>query len=295
VLAVAFSRDIQNLRHIFIKVIHKIHMLIRENLRNVANDATKIKRVREAFREIMERFDNQGYTYVANHHGWLENLCSHGPQIDDKGNIVHTFLPWHRAYLLKLEKLLQQREPDIALPWWDWRSKQSKKEGIPKALADARVGRELNPLNKFHIDIRGKDRDGNDIKVDRDTVRNPGRPEEIKSRQEILKLNQQDIPQLYDLSDFRQFSERLRIGWHNFIHVWIGGDMGVVETAAYDPIFYIHHCNVDRIWAIWQTRNGVDSIPSHMRDVVLQPFKMTVREVLDINSLNYEYASSSTF
>jgi Common central domain of tyrosinase. len=267
---------------------------IRENIRNIESDVNKITKLRRAFSKIMDRLDNQGYAYIANHHGWLDGLCPHGPETDAQGNIIHNFLPWHRAYILKLEKLLQQVESDVSLPWWDWRSKRSRVEGIPKALSDTKTDNKLNPLNKFHMNIRGNDKEGNRVNINRDTFRSTGDVLDLGNRQGMLKFNQQDVPELYRLSDFRQFSERLRIGWHNFIHVWVGGDMSAVQTAAYDPIFYFHHCNVDRIWAIWQTIHGIDSVPPNMRDVILQPFKMTVMEVLDINSLGYEYASSTT-
>jgi tyrosinase len=267
---------------------------IRENIRNIAIDRNRIRKLRKAFQEIMDRIDNQGYAHVASHHGWMDGLCEHQPETDQQGNVYHNFLPWHRAYLLKLEKLLQQRDPDVSLPWWNWRSEQSKRGGIPKVYAVTMADKKPNPLYKFSMKIKGRDNAGFDVNVSRDTFRTPGNPEEIRVRQEGFNKNELDIPQLYSLSDFRQFSERLRIGWHNYIHMWVGGDMGVVSTAAYDPIFYAHHCNIDRIWAIWQTIHGVDSVPSHMLDVVLQPFKVTVKDVLDINSLNYDYASSTT-
>ncbi|MCJ1266573.1 hypothetical protein MMC22_006458, partial [Lobaria immixta] len=50
-------------------------------------------------------------------------------------------------------------------------------------------------------------------------------------------------------------------GIHNNIHDWIGGfgcfggHMSFPPVAAFDPIFWIHHCNVDRQFAIWQTLN----------------------------------------
>ena len=60
---------------------------------------------------------------------------------------------------------------------------------------------------------------------------------------------------------------------HNEIHLSVGGfdvpgqgdlsvidgangDMGENETAGLDPIFFFHHCNVDRVFWIWQVRNG---------------------------------------
>jgi tyrosinase len=41
---------------------------------------------------------------------------------------------------------------------------------------------------------------------------------------------------------------------HNLIHSQINGYMGDFNTAALDPIFWLHHCNIDRMWAIWRKR-----------------------------------------
>ncbi|KAF8316752.1 Di-copper centre-containing protein [Clavulina sp. PMI_390] len=47
---------------------------------------------------------------------------------------------------------------------------------------------------------------------------------------------------------------------HNNIHDWTGGKtdghMAHVPVAAFDPIFWLHHCNVDRLLAIWQELNS---------------------------------------
>lgn len=69
---------------------------------------------------------------------------------------------------------------------------------------------------------------------------------------------------------------------HNDIHLAVGGfdvpgqadfsaisgangDMGENDTAGLDPIFYFHHCNVDRVFWLWQKQNGhtdeLDIIP----------------------------------
>ena len=52
-------------------------------------------------------------------------------------------------------------------------------------------------------------------------------------------------------------------GIHNTIHTTAGGPSGTysgghmtfLSTAAFDPIFWLHHCNVDRFFALWQTIN----------------------------------------
>ncbi|GLA51827.1 hypothetical protein CBS63078_9911 [Aspergillus niger] len=40
------------------------------------------------------------------------------------------------------------------------------------------------------------------------------------------------------------------------IHLWGAGHMSSVAVAAFDPIFWLHHCNIDRLTAIWQALNG---------------------------------------
>lgn len=44
---------------------------------------------------------------------------------------------------------------------------------------------------------------------------------------------------------------------HNEIHdkTGGGGHMSALEVSAFDPVFWLHHCNVDRLWAIWQALN----------------------------------------
>jgi len=105
-----------------------------------------------------------------------------------------------------------------------------------------------------------------------------------------------DIAALYNITQFQQFSNQLE-SIHDRIHGWtggisggVGGDMGTVATAAYDPIFWSHHCMIDRVWYIWQLRNGVNNIPAEYMDVILAPFRYRVRDVLNINALGYEYA-----
>ena len=54
---------------------------------------------------------------------------------------------------------------------------------------------------------------------------------------------------------FRNDLESRHDGMHNRVHGWVGGHMGRGHSSN-DPIFFLHHCNVDRIWAFWQSREG---------------------------------------
>ena len=38
---------------------------------------------------------------------------------------------------------------------------------------------------------------------------------------------------------------------HNAAHLWVGGSMATA-TSPNDPVFFLHHANVDRLWARWQ-------------------------------------------
>ena len=53
-------------------------------------------------------------------------------------------------------------------------------------------------------------------------------------------------------NSFRNHLEGFRgPGMHNQVHRWVGGSMGP-ETSPNDPVFFLHHCNVDRIWEVWR-------------------------------------------
>src|SRR5262249_55065661 len=46
---------------------------------------------------------------------------------------------------------------------------------------------------------------------------------------------------------------RLESQPHDVIHVAVGGSgwMSDPDMAARDPIFWLHHCNIDRLWTHW--------------------------------------------
>ncbi len=43
---------------------------------------------------------------------------------------------------------------------------------------------------------------------------------------------------------------------HGTAHTRWGGSISSIRTAAKDPLFFLLHCNVDRLWAKWQRQNG---------------------------------------
>jgi len=105
---------------------------------------------------------------------------------------------------------------------------------------------------------------------------------------------------------------RLDARMHNAIHPWVGGvivhsDRSVtigtmmLPTSPNDPLFFLHHANVDRLWAIWQARHGVDTyrplvqLPFNNANDRMRPFGRiglphTPRRVEDVRRLGYSYS-----
>jgi tyrosinase len=263
---------------------------------------TELHNLREAHKLIMARIDNRSFARIASIHGWLEEWCEHGPKPvpGSPGRQFHLFLPWHRAYCYTLEKNLQtvSRDSTIALPFWNYGSPRPELDQIPTAYSEQTVEGQPNPLHHFRKVIHGRDRrTGQVINLEQDTKRNPGTLASARSLSVIrqrLRRQGMDIPSLLSENSFLEFSEKLRFGWHNNIHLYVGGmggDFSDQNVAAYDPIFWPHHVQIDRIWRMWQKDHGAENMPEYMKDVPLTPFgRLRVRDVLNASTLEYDYA-----
>src|SRR5262249_33461289 len=156
-----------------------------------------------------------------------------GPLVEihgDPAHLPHTtqrFLPWHRIYLLKLEQALRAIHPDVSLPYWDWT--QAGEQQIPPWLVGVTptvvTPTQTIPVTRF--------------------------PQTSADLATIAS----NTPSALAQTDFTNFTSLLQ-GIHNGVHVWVGGSMGSVPTAPADPIFWMHHCNIDRLWWQWQKTPG---------------------------------------
>jgi tyrosinase len=95
------------------------------------------------------------------------------------------------------------------------------------------------------------------------------------------------------IRDFTGFSSEVE-GLHDRVHMWVGGHMGQIPYAAFDPIFWAHHCMIDRLWRVWQLRHPGARPPAAILDDALPPFRMTVRQTLSVTALGYDYAVASS-
>jgi tyrosinase len=227
--------------------------------------------------------DNRGYQFFAGMHGIPQFLCHHGDLL---------FLPWHRAYLYTLELTFRELSAGFTLAYWEWNSPQAQAQGLPAAytapndaagnpntLLDSAANIDPATVNQLQNDPRTADALDFSVSPPR-TIRNPDQPADLPGQDAVQQI-------IGTSNTFADFSRRLE-QVHNNVHGWVGGSMGLVPTSAYDPVFWAHHTNIDRIWYLWQVAHpGVRMPPSIANSPV--GFNMTVADTLDINHLGYEY------
>jgi tyrosinase len=189
----------------------------RKNIQNLTD--LELRNLRLAFSKIMAIQDNRGFNFIAGILGIPQFKCWHHWRRRGHAKQLPLFLPWHRAYLYWLEKSLQDKVPDVTVPWWDWSSSTSQVEGIPRYYSEKRdADGKPNPLLKSRIFAPSAN-----PPINEDTFRNPSDPSELPTKQEVnLMLSKTDFP------DFEDDLEDL----HDSVHGWVGGSMGRVGTAG---------------------------------------------------------------
>jgi tyrosinase len=216
--------------------------------------------------------DNRSWIYWAEFHGFNRFECWHHARVAGSQQFAYDlFLPWHRAYLTFFDNDARDQNDHAILPWWDWTADASHQNGLPTAYTSGGAALQSGPMPA----INGQ--------PERPTTRNLGSPSELPTAQRV-----EDV---LALTDFRDFSNQLQ-DIHDNVHGWVGGDMGVITTSAFDPVFWAHHAMIDRIWYLWQQRHGINNIPPEYLDKALFP-GYTVQQVLDVRALGYDYASAA--
>jgi tyrosinase len=244
--------------------------------------APDLERFRTAMEAFKQRGDNKGYEYFANWHWVAFSLCEHHNDL---------FLPWHRGYLYHFELALQDIDPEVTIPWWNWMDEP----GLPAAFTDAATaGGRKNPLLKAPIRPSGVQVDPN---WPTETSRDPGAPQNPAPVPPPLRMVVAGSQTAYDWmmssTSYEQFEQRC---WrlHDNIHLWVGGSMSDQSWAGYDPLFWAHHSMVDRLWRLWQSTH-----PSAVPNPAVLSTSLTfasapslkVSDVLDVKQLGYDYAA----
>jgi tyrosinase len=159
------------------------------------------------------------------------------------------FLPWHRAFILDLERELQSIDASVALPYWrfdqpapnifnrDFMGVANRSTGTVSFSAS-------NLLQFWFTDgIQGITRLPLFNPMTQ-AARNPSQPPPAN---ETATIGTRGTP----YATFR----RMEGNPHGAAHTSFTGSLSQIPTAVRDPLFFLLHTNVDRLWAKWQWFN----------------------------------------
>jgi tyrosinase len=247
------------------------------------------------------------------------------------------FLPWHRAFLVEFEAVVREHirqlggpTDDWALPYWNYSDHAGDplRLGVPLPLRGETLpdgvqvpGVEPRDDGSFPNPLFNPTRLGPDEP-------DPGDDAEWATATEALLrphyANQEDTGfvsfgggVLENPNNAALFHDSAReLGQmdaqpHGSVHVHVHGTMALFQTAGLDPIFWIHHCNVDRLWETYARdlqhgypfQDGAGAGTAAQQSWTTQQFRFrrpdgntgtwTAPEVLDIASLGYAYDTTA--
>lgn len=189
------------------------------------------------------------------------------------------FLPWHRWMMVLLEFQFQRLlgDPNFGIPYWDW-AEPGSEAGIFAADCMGGSGTPISTgafrpsaANPFLVRVVANSA-GTLTQANRGLRRQTGSAPSLPTKTQTGALLTPALS-AYDAAPWNTSSAGLRNrleGWlpadpfsnmHNRVHVWVAGDMGP-STSPNDPVFYLNHCNVDRLWEAWMQTNGRNYQPA---------------------------------
>lgn len=205
---------------------------------------------------------------MPNETGTFRNSAHRGP----------AFGPWHRRYLRDLELQLQAVAPGVTLPYWNWAADAALPNPAGAPLwtgnyigGDGAGANDRVPNGPFQnwtglimtpqMTLVPRALPGIVRRLGRDAQGLPTLPRNTDVANTLGETAYDSSPWSESQSSAPSFRNRLE-GWlqrtgdqptqrmHNRVHLWVGGDM-LPGTSPNDPVFFLHHANIDRIWAQW--------------------------------------------
>ncbi|KAI5778031.1 hypothetical protein EDC01DRAFT_713255 [Geopyxis carbonaria] len=237
------------------------------------------------------------WTYTPAQHPGQLGYCTHASVL---------FATWHRPYLVLLEQELQKHAfyeartwprgaqrsrweavaQRIRLPYWDWATQRGLPDAVKPATVRVRRARGVqtrrNPWAAYSFqraDYRAR-YFGAPFNTQLTTTRAGNADAVVRAGFAARKRTTYD---LFTLRTFSAFStsafERTTPGQlgsvemvHNGIHNDVGGHMQSPDVAAFSPLFWLHHANVDRLAAMYQAvRPGSNVEPRNGSPVMGRP------------------------
>jgi tyrosinase len=158
-----------------------------------------------------------------------------------------------RAASCEGRRRLQQVNPAVFLPYWDWIADPAPPAGLSKP----------SDLTSWSV---------------------------IRTFDPSLMPTAPELTAVMNLTTFARFQRWLEGGPHGDVHNAIGGTMASASSPS-DPIFWLHHANLDRLWSQWQGRHPNRKPPNDSETLLPAPmFNVKVADVGGIAGLGYSYS-----
>lgn len=267
---------------------------VRENIYTFMQSPTKVAALRRGVQVMKSRpaSDPTSWAYQANIHGttirplmtaW--NTCDHG---------TFFFFPWHRMYLYYFERILRRASGSstLALPYWNY-SDVAAQRVLPEPFRLPN-----NSTNSLYESTRRTSiNDGVALSSTITSYEAAFRRTNFFHTTTGSSFGGQKVTQTAHTGSSKGELEKRP---HDQIHGSIGGLMGNPVSAAQDPIFWLHHANIDRLWQRWLRQGGGQVNPTDDVDWMNDTFtfydenrtrlQMSAEDVLDpATQLNYIY------
>ncbi len=201
------------------------------------------------------------------------------------GQNPNNFLPWHRMYVLFMENIIRQvsGHPEFAMPYWNYTSYDPAQRGI--VPVQFRL-----PTDPVY---------GVLYRANRTKLANTGQSIQANQTTDVLDLSSAMAKTAYsNVGKVQGFCRALDSGVHSRLHVLTGTakNMGSVPYAGRDPLFLVHHANIDRIWASWNANGGPNPTNGGwmqqqfvFADPQGQRVSSKLSDYFDMATLGYEY------
>jgi tyrosinase len=260
--------------------------------------------VRELKRRDRDPDDQTSWAWQTQIHG-LPDFEEDPPYRGQCQHFCFVFLPWHRCYLHWFERILRSAIQDIdeidaetkaawSLPYWNYSDGPGRLR-LPDPFIQETLDGEENPLY---------------IRVRRPSI-NRGEPMDPLTARLVEAL-----------APLRYVDDPLAAGFggapvsnhwrdnpngspgpvegtpHGAVHNAVAGVMGDPAYAAQDPVFWMHHANIDRLWEVWRKQGGENpdagsawgTTEFHFHDENRNPVTCTAASVVDMpGELGYTY------
>lgn len=163
------------------------------------------------------------------------NTC----QAHSSGQREDFFLPWHRMFITYFEDIIRQvsGRHDFTLPYWDYTDPNQQVLPIEFRQPGDPVWGSLYRATRWPGTNAGKN---------------------VTDGRSALTLDCMKSNLYSGSAGDAGFCANTDMNPHGALHVDVGNSQGMAQVpwAANDPIFWIHHCNIDRIWASWNLAGG---------------------------------------